>query len=65
MTLKHVATTTTDRVSLIAGMNEMEREDFLALAAALRQFNVYEPLVPMAIVNAQHGAECHGRLAAD
>lgn len=25
---------------------EMQREDFLALAAALRRFNVYQPLAP-------------------
>lgn len=65
MSIKHVANTSTDHASIIAGMNEMQREDFLALAAALRQFNAYEPLVSMAIVNAQHGVECHGRLAAE
>ncbi|MCO8160867.1 hypothetical protein NJC38_01705 [Pseudomonas sp. 21LCFQ010] len=27
-----------------AMFEEMQREDFLALAAALRQFNVYQPL---------------------
>lgn len=30
-------------------INEMQREDFLALAAALRQFNAYESDVVMAI----------------
>lgn len=65
MSLEHVAHTSTDHASIIAGMNEMQREDFLALAAALRQFNAYEPLVSMAIVNAQHGAEYHGRPAID
>lgn len=65
MSLKHVANTTTDRASIIAGMNEMQREDFLALAAALRQFNTYEPLVSMAVVNARHAVEHHGRLTAD
>lgn len=65
MSLEHVANTTTDHASIIAGMNEMQREDFLALAAALRQFNAYEPLVSLAIVNAQHPGEYRGRLAAD
>jgi hypothetical protein len=65
MSLNHVANTTPDHAFIIAGMEEMQREDFLALAAALRQFNAYEPLVSMAIVNARHGGECHGRLAAD
>lgn len=65
MSLEHVANTTTDHTSIIAGMNEMQREDFLALAAALRQFNAYEPLVSMAIVSAQQGAQSHGRLAVD
>lgn len=65
MSLEYVANTSTDHISIIAGMDEMQREDFLALAAALRQFNVYEPLVSMAIVNARHPVECHSRLAAD
>lgn len=65
MSLEHVVSTTTDHASIIAGMNEMQREDFLALAAALRQFNAYEPLVSMAIVNAQHAGEYQGRLAAE
>jgi hypothetical protein len=65
MSLKHVANTTTDHASIIAGINEMQREDFLALAAALRQFNAYEPLVSMAVVNARHAVEHHSRLAAD
>jgi hypothetical protein len=46
-------------------MNEMQREDFLALAAALRQFNAYEPQVCMAIANAQTGAERFSTLAAE
>lgn len=65
MSLVNVASTTTDHASIIAGMNEMQREDFLALAAALRQFNAYEPLVSMAIVNAQNAGDYQVRLAAD
>ncbi|MBC3948274.1 MULTISPECIES: hypothetical protein [Pseudomonas] len=65
MSLEHVANTSTDHASIIAGMNEMQREDFLALAAALRQFNAYEPLVSMAIVNARHAGEYQGRPAAE
>ena len=65
MSLEHVANTSTDHASIIAGMNEMQREDFLALAAALRQFNAYEPLVSMAIVNARHAGDYQVRLAAD
>lgn len=65
MSLEHVASTNTDHASIIAGMNEMQREDFLALAAALRQFNAYEPLVSMAVVNAQYAGDYQVRLAAD
>lgn len=65
MSLKHVANTTTDHASIIAGIDEMQREDFLALAAALRQFNAYEPLVSLAIVNARQTGEYRGRLAVD
>lgn len=35
---------------------EMQREDFLALAAALRRFNLYQPLVPE-----QDAPRCFGR----
>lgn len=65
MSLEHVANITTDHASIIAGINEMQREDFLALAAALRQFNAYEPQVSMAIVSARQGAQCYGHLAVD
>ncbi|KPC27670.1 Uncharacterized protein ABJ99_0166 [Pseudomonas syringae pv. cilantro] len=35
----------------------MQREDFLRMAAALRQFNAYEPDVSMAIAAARSGNE--------
>lgn len=35
-------------------INEMQREDFLALAAALRQFNAYDSDVVMAIESARY-----------
>ena len=65
MSLKHAANTHTDHTSRISGINEMQREDFLALAAALRQFNGYEPLVSLSIVNAQQGAEGYARQASE
>lgn len=65
MSLEHVVNTPSEHATIIAGINEMQREDFLALAAALRQFNAYEPLVSIAIVNARHAGEGYGRLLAD
>jgi hypothetical protein len=65
MSLKHAASTHSDHTSRISGINEMQREDFLALAAALRQFNGYEPLVSMAIVNAQQSVEGYARQAGE
>jgi len=38
-------------------LNEMQREDFLALAAALRQFNAYEAQVSLVVAAAQAGGE--------
>ncbi|KPW60665.1 hypothetical protein ALO68_101532 [Pseudomonas syringae pv. helianthi] len=35
----------------------MQREDFLRLAAGLRQFNAYEPEVSISIVAARAGGE--------
>jgi hypothetical protein len=65
MSFERVTNTQSDHAARIAGMNEMQREDFLALAAALRQFNAYEPQVCMAIANAQTGAERFSTLAAE
>ena len=65
MSFERATHSTTDHAARIAGMNEMQREDFLALAAALRQFNAYEPQVCMAIANAQSGGERYSTLAAD
>ncbi|MBM0140125.1 hypothetical protein ACKUFS_11770 [Pseudomonas cannabina] len=41
----------------LSTVNEMQREDFLRMAAALRQFNAYEPDVSMAIAAARSGNE--------
>ncbi len=65
MSFEHAAHATPEHASRLAGMNEMQREDFLALASALRQFNAYEPQVCLAIANAQSGAERYSTLAAD
>lgn len=65
MSFEHATHSTSEQASRLAGMNEMQREDFLALAAALRQFNAYEPQVCMAIVNAQSGGERYSKLAVE
>lgn len=65
MSFEHATHSTPEQASRLAGMNEMQREDFLALAAALRQFNAYEPQVCMAIANAQSGGERYSALAAE
>jgi hypothetical protein len=54
---------TTDRSAGRTGLNEMQREDFLALATALRQFNAYHSSVSLVIANAQYGGERHASLA--
>lgn len=64
MSFERVTNSQSDHSARIAGMNEMQREDFLALAAALRQFNAYEPQVCMAIANAQSG-ERYSAVAAE
>ncbi|GFM87718.1 hypothetical protein PSCICO_31170 [Pseudomonas cichorii] len=38
-------------------VNEMQREDFLALATALRQFNFDEPQGSMPVTDAPYGEE--------
>ena len=65
MSFEHVVNTSADQASRVSVMNEMQREDFLALAAALRQFNAYEPQVCMAIANAQSPGERYVSLAAE
>ncbi|KFE51331.1 hypothetical protein [Pseudomonas syringae] len=65
MSFERVTNFQSDHTARIAGMNEMQREDFLALAAALRQFNAYEPQVCMAIANAQSGGERYSAVAAE
>lgn len=65
MSFERATHSTTDHSARITGMNEMQREDFLALAAALRQFNAYEPQVCIVIANAQSGGERYSTLAAD
>lgn len=65
MSFEHVVNTNADQASRVSVINEMQREDFLALAAALRQFNAYEPQVCMAIANAQSSSERYASLAAE
>lgn len=44
-------------------VNEMQREDFLALAAALRQFNAYESAVHRLTDPAQNDDQAYGMQA--
>ena len=46
MFMESVQNSVANAVRPSAMFEEMQREDFLALAAALRRFNVYQPLVP-------------------
>jgi hypothetical protein len=54
MSLNSVQNPVTTRHFAAPLINEMQREDFLALAAALRQFNAYESDVVMAIESARY-----------
>jgi len=58
MSLKSAHSPVVHQMRPHASVNEMQREDFLALAAALRQFNAYEAPVSMIVAAAQAGAEC-------
>ncbi|MEE4663876.1 hypothetical protein V2K64_24245 [Pseudomonas alliivorans] len=53
MSLKSAHSPVVHQLRTGASVNEMQREDFLALAAALRQFNAYEAQVSMVVAAAQ------------
>ncbi|MEE4309727.1 hypothetical protein V2J60_23230 [Pseudomonas alliivorans] len=53
MSLKSAHSPVAHQLRTGASVNEMQREDFLALAAALRQFNAYEAQVSMVVAAAQ------------
>ncbi|MBP0942589.1 hypothetical protein V2K16_20725 [Pseudomonas alliivorans] len=53
MSLKSAHSPVAHQLRTGASVNEMQREDFLALAAALRQFNTYEAQVSMVVAAAQ------------
>ncbi|MEE5045318.1 hypothetical protein V2J81_18325 [Pseudomonas alliivorans] len=53
MSLKSTHSPVAHQLRTGASVNEMQREDFLALAAALRQFNAYEAQVSMVVAAAQ------------
>ncbi|MCI3945154.1 hypothetical protein BW686_12380 [Pseudomonas syringae] len=57
MSLDSVQSTVAQQHRTLCVLNEMQREDFLRLAAALRQFNAYEPEVSIAISTARSGGE--------
>ncbi len=46
MSLKSAHSPVAHQLRTSTSVNEMQREDFLALAAALRQFNAYEAQCP-------------------
>ncbi|AHG40571.1 hypothetical protein N018_10050 [Pseudomonas syringae CC1557] len=57
MSLKSAQNSVTQHSRTLSTVNEMQREDFLRMAAALRQFNACQPDVSMAIVAARSGGE--------
>ncbi|SHM47432.1 hypothetical protein SAMN05216593_10187 [Pseudomonas asturiensis] len=57
MSLKSAQSPVAHQLRSSATVNEMQREDFLALAAALRQFNAYEAQVCMVVAAAQAGSD--------
>ncbi|WP_426138899.1 hypothetical protein [Pseudomonas sp. DWP3-1-2] len=63
MSLEQSENITTDHSAGWTTLHEMQREDFLALATALRQFNACQSPVSMVIANAQYGGERHASLA--
>lgn len=63
MSLEQFENTTTDHSVVMTGILEMQREDFLALATALRQFNACQSPVSMVIANARYGGERYASLA--
>lgn len=57
MSLKSAHSPVVHQLRTGTSVNEMQREDFLALAAALRQFNAYEAQVSMVVAAAQAGGD--------
>ncbi|MEE3916081.1 hypothetical protein [Pseudomonas viridiflava] len=57
MSLKSAHSPVAHQLRTSTSVNEMQREDFLALAAALRQFNAYEAQVSMVVAAAQAGGD--------
>ncbi|PHN77317.1 hypothetical protein [Pseudomonas syringae] len=57
MSLKSAQSPVAQQHRMLSAANEMQREDFLQLAAALRQFNAYEPEVSIVIAAARVGGE--------
>ncbi|MCF9020755.1 hypothetical protein V2I59_23015 [Pseudomonas viridiflava] len=57
MSLKSAHSPVAHQLRTSTSVNEMQREDFLALAAALRQFNAYEAQLSMVVAAAQAGGD--------
>ncbi|RMU39342.1 hypothetical protein ALP30_100947 [Pseudomonas syringae pv. primulae] len=57
MSLKSAQSPVAQQHRTLSAAHEMQREDFLRLAAALRQFNAYQPDVSIAIAAARAGGE--------
>lgn len=57
MSLKSAHSPVAHQLRTGTSVNEMQREDFLALAAALRQFNAYEAQLSMVVAAAQAGGD--------
>lgn len=57
MSLKSAQSPVAQQHRTLSVVNEMQREDFLRLAAALRQFNAYEPEVSIVIAAARASGE--------
>jgi hypothetical protein len=65
MSLEQFENVAADHSVAMSGIHEMQREDFLALASALRQFNACQSPVSMVIANAQYGGERYASLASE
>ncbi|MCF5467490.1 hypothetical protein [Pseudomonas syringae] len=57
MSLKSAQSPVAQHPRTLSTVNEMQREDFLRMAAALRQFNADQPDVSMVIAAARSGGE--------
>jgi hypothetical protein len=63
MSLQQFDHSTVDRSCRTPGAPEMQREDFLALATALRRFNDCQSPVSIVVANAQYGGDRYATLA--